>query len=144
MSIRPFFALFPPYLNATAADGRCSEGPIVFALQFFLRGLTIPVPSILEMTMTGFYDESVVTAVRDTQLALNRLGEQLDPDGNFGPETREAIVRHWGQNDDADCSHMNWWVDDAGNMRPWPIPQELSAANDRTSGHGGDGECSGA
>ena len=59
-----------------------SRGPAVAALQLFLVGTRLN----SDVVVDGEYGEQTMLAVRELQLKYN-----LEPDGNFGPETREEV-----------------------------------------------------
>ena len=82
--------LFPEYLN------QGSEGPAVAVLQLILvaAGLGYSSRTIVnEIIVDGQYGDVTAQAVRKLQRDLG-----VTEDGNFGPETREAVLKELGLN----------------------------------------------
>ena len=74
-------SFFPPYLNER------SQGPAVKLLQMFLLAMEMNHLIVVD----GDYGKETATGVRRLQRKL-----EVDADGNFGPETREAFRKQLG------------------------------------------------
>lgn len=74
--------LFPEFLN------KGSKGPPVSLLQTLLLDRSIGTGALM---VDGEYGDETARAVQELQEDLD-----VEPDGNFGPETREAMQRQTG------------------------------------------------
>ena len=79
--------LYPEYLNEGSIDAG-TQGPVRF-LQQILCSLGVKTEDDRDIIIDGVYGEGTASAVR----MLQNDTLEVDPDGNFGPATREALYR---------------------------------------------------
>jgi hypothetical protein len=122
-SVTPEKPLFPPYFNSVAEDGTRASGPPAVALQLAMQSASRTLPELIRqglppLVVTGTMDDPAIAWLKGFQTFFG-----LEPDGNFGPDTRGVFYKELG----VDIARLTnalflgptTWIDVDGTVKTW-------------------------